>query len=90
MFAFNVQLPNVARLVDLSIGYLATLGSQSPANPASPGSTTSTSKDCIHSATSRDCWRDGFNLYTDYEQAIPPGKLVEVSGLWQVAVGMDG
>ena len=76
MFAFNVQLPNIARLVDLSVGFLATVGSQSPTNPESPANTT---KDCIHSATNRDCWGNGFDLYTDYEKAIPTGKLVEVS-----------
>lgn len=32
-----------------------------------------------HGPQNRSQWRDGFDLYTDYEVDIPPGKLVEVS-----------
>ena len=37
-------------------------------------------KDCVHGPGSRSCWRDGFNIFTDYNDVsnTPPGKLVEV------------
>ena len=34
--------------------------------------------DCTHSPKDRACWKDGFNINTDYEYEIPKGKLVEV------------
>lgn len=36
-------------------------------------------KNCVNSPHSRACWKDGFDLHTDYEYDIPPGKLVEVN-----------
>ncbi|KAF7585482.1 hypothetical protein BBP40_010820 [Aspergillus hancockii] len=35
--------------------------------------------DCINSPSSRSCWRDGFDIQTDYTDPknVPPGKLVE-------------
>lgn len=33
---------------------------------------------CKHGPHSRGCWKDGFDINTDYEKKIPPGKLVEV------------
>lgn len=36
---------------------------------------------CVNSPENRACWKDGFDIHTDYESAngIPPGELVEVS-----------
>jgi hypothetical protein len=40
-------------------------------------------KNCTHSAHSRGCWANGFNILTDYHDVanIPPGKLVEVRSI---------
>ncbi|RMD39160.1 hypothetical protein DV735_g5969, partial [Chaetothyriales sp. CBS 134920] len=32
---------------------------------------------CVYSTSNRQCWKDGFNINTDYEAHIPAGKLVE-------------
>ncbi|KAF2201578.1 putative extracellular dihydrogeodin oxidase/laccase [Delitschia confertaspora ATCC 74209] len=42
---------------------------------ASPQSTQSPK--CVHSAKNRQCWRDGFDINTDYDFKVPPGKLRE-------------
>lgn len=39
-------------------------------------------KGCTHSPEDRACWKDGFNINTDYEYEIPNGKLVEVCIFW--------
>jgi hypothetical protein len=38
-------------------------------------------KDCRNTPTSRGCWKDGFDILSDYTdpKLVPPGKLVEVS-----------
>lgn len=38
-------------------------------------------RDCVNGPISRSCWRDGFDIFTDYNDVsnTPPGKLVEVS-----------
>jgi hypothetical protein len=37
-------------------------------------------KNCTYGPNSRGCWRDGFDILSDYtnNSVIPPGKLVEV------------
>jgi hypothetical protein len=37
-------------------------------------------KNCTHGPNSRGCWKDGFDILSDYtnNSVIPPGKLVEV------------
>lgn len=32
---------------------------------------------CTHGPQDRACWKDGFDINTDYEYKIPDGKLVE-------------
>ncbi|RMZ84339.1 hypothetical protein DV738_g542, partial [Chaetothyriales sp. CBS 135597] len=32
---------------------------------------------CVYSPSKRQCWRDGFDINTDYEVHVPLGKLVE-------------
>lgn len=33
---------------------------------------------CTNTPHSRSCWIDGFDINTDYNEEVPPGKLVEV------------
>jgi hypothetical protein len=33
---------------------------------------------CVNGPQSRQCWKNGFDINTDYEAQAPPGKLVEV------------
>ncbi|RAL12378.1 oxidoreductase tpcJ [Aspergillus homomorphus CBS 101889] len=50
-------------------------------------------RDCRNSPTSRNCWRDGFDILTDYTDItqIPPGKLVEYNlTLSQQVISPDG
>jgi hypothetical protein len=39
-----------------------------------------TPQNCTHGPQNRACWKDGFNILSDYTNnaVIPPGKLVEV------------
>jgi hypothetical protein len=32
---------------------------------------------CVNDPQNRNCWKDGFDIKTDYEAFIPEGKLVE-------------
>lgn len=37
-------------------------------------------QNCTHGPNDRGCWKDGFNILSDYtnNSIIPPGRLVEV------------
>lgn len=67
MFSFVAQTPILAQLLDLGLLLWPGLGNKD-----------GKLQECVHSPQSRDCWRDGFNINTDYEAHVPPGKLVEV------------
>jgi hypothetical protein len=45
---------------------------------AAAASTSVVTPGCKHGPHSRGCWKNGFDINTDYEKKIPPGKLVEV------------
>lgn len=60
-------MPAIRRLVDLGLSLLPVFGRKD-----------SDYRNCVNTAQSRGCWRDGFNINTDYEVEVPPGKLVEV------------
>ncbi|PYH85727.1 putative extracellular dihydrogeodin oxidase/laccase [Aspergillus uvarum CBS 121591] len=50
-------------------------------------------RDCRNSPTSRNCWKDGFDILTDYTDTtqVPPGKLVEYNlTLSQQVIAPDG
>jgi hypothetical protein len=51
---------------------------------AGPVSYSPPEKNCTYGPTSRSCWRDGFNILSDYtnHSIVPPGKLVEVRYLY--------
>jgi hypothetical protein len=71
MFPLIVQAPGFSWLLQIASSWLSGAG-QTGLIPATGGA-------CVHSPTTRHCWRDGFDLYTDYEKLVPEGKLVEVS-----------
>ncbi|ORY65459.1 laccase-2 [Pseudomassariella vexata] len=55
---------------------LATLATSNPvAAPQATTTITPSGPPCTHSATNRACWRNGFNITTDYETSLgtPPG-----------------
>ncbi|EKG11355.1 Cupredoxin [Macrophomina phaseolina MS6] len=63
MFSFVVQKPQLPLWLDFGLSIWSMFGGNS--------------QDCVHSPQSRHCWHDGFDINTDYEAKIPPGKLVE-------------
>ena len=68
MFSFITQTPIIAQLLDLGHSLFSGFGNKAGELQA-----------CVHSPQDRGCWLDGFDINTDYEAHVPPGKLVEVN-----------
>lgn len=68
MFSFITQTPIVAQILDLGLSLFSGFRNKD-----------GDLQQCVHSPRDRSCWHDGFNINTDYEAHIPPGKLVEVN-----------
>ena len=63
-------MPALRRLLDAGLSLLSILGKRDSNNGQ-----------CVNTPDSRGCWRDGFDINTDYEVEVPQGKLVEVKFL---------
>lgn len=50
------------------------------------GSATKSHCACTNSPSRRDCWREGFDIRSDYEKVIPKGRLREVRALHRILI----
>jgi hypothetical protein len=66
---------NLGHILVSSCCVLSILASKAPNDSQHPD------EPCVNTPQTRQCWSKDFDIHTDYEENVPPGRLREVRSL---------